>query len=197
MEKTEAKAMQVWNAHCRRFHHHNHDNDNDEDTELLPPPSPSPPPALPPPARRAHAAGHMIKVVPGYEFVAHGAMPTKAAFKNAPSTPSRTPSKTPSSTPSKMPRTPCKATGATAAAQLSQVGPVHPLERLHPAVAFSRMGAGAAQPPVECFWGVKGVHIIFDDRCASFALRISLLTVSWADWMQSVAFLTLGWNTRI
>jgi hypothetical protein len=43
---------------------------------------------------------------------------------------------------------------------------MHPLERLHPAVAFSRMGAGAVQPPVERFWGVKGVHIIFDNRCA-------------------------------
>ncbi|KAJ6568325.1 hypothetical protein DFH09DRAFT_1080712 [Mycena vulgaris] len=43
-------------------------------------------------------------------------------------------------------------------------GHVSPLESVHPAVAFSQMGAGASRPPTEVFWGIANDHHIFESR---------------------------------
>ncbi|KAJ7724610.1 hypothetical protein DFH07DRAFT_783236 [Mycena maculata] len=55
---------------------------------------------------------------------------------------------------------------------------VHPLQLLEPAVAFSRMGSGASKPPVEIFWGIAGVHYIFDSHfeAVNRVLELELLS---------------------
>ncbi|KAJ6453271.1 hypothetical protein DFH09DRAFT_1117381 [Mycena vulgaris] len=43
-------------------------------------------------------------------------------------------------------------------------GHISPLESVHPAIAFLRMGAGASRPPMEVFWGIANDHHIFESR---------------------------------
>ncbi|KAJ7734167.1 hypothetical protein DFH07DRAFT_780391 [Mycena maculata] len=71
--------------------------------------------------------------------------------------------------PARAPATPTpSATGARSSRNSDPptLGPnaVHPLQLLEPAVTFSRMGSGASKPPVEIFWGIAGVHYIFDSH---------------------------------
>ncbi|KAJ7851563.1 hypothetical protein B0H13DRAFT_1905096 [Mycena leptocephala] len=155
MEKTEVKAMQVWDTHCRRFHHHDHDND--DDTEPLPPPSPSPPPPPPPPPPPARR-GARLRICPArsdtveswirecaWHSVPHAlADPIPHALEDAALT--------------------LQDHGSYCVRQIVAGGAHASAGEAPSCGGFLAHGAGAVQPPVERFWGVKGVHIIFDNR---------------------------------